>query len=114
MSRFGFACAAHPQDPDTAWFVPAQKDECRVPIGGKLVVLKTTDGGRTLRALRKGLPQQHAYDLVYRHGLDVSTDGRTLVMGSTTGGLWLGEGGGASWRTLANNLPPVFAVRFAE
>lgn len=112
VSRFGFACAAHPHDPDTAWFVPAQKDECRVPVGGKLVVLKTTDGGRTLRALRQGLPQQHAYDLVYRHGLDVDADGKTLVMGSTTGGLWLGERGGATWRTLANNLPPVFAVRF--
>ena len=28
-SRFGFAVAVHPRDPDTAWFVPADKDERR-------------------------------------------------------------------------------------
>ena len=33
LSEFGFAVAAHPSDPDTAWFAPAQKDEIRVPAG---------------------------------------------------------------------------------
>ena len=32
-SDFGFAVAAHPQDPLTAWFVPAMADERRIPIG---------------------------------------------------------------------------------
>ena len=27
VSRFGFAVAVHPKDPNTAWFVPAKKDE---------------------------------------------------------------------------------------
>ncbi|MEZ1330819.1 hypothetical protein, partial [Enterobacter asburiae] len=30
-SSFGFAVAVHPRQPDTAWFVPATKDECRIP-----------------------------------------------------------------------------------
>ena len=30
-STFGFAVAAHPDDPQTAWFVPAVKDEVRIP-----------------------------------------------------------------------------------
>jgi len=35
--------------------------------------------------------QEDAYDLVYRHGLDVDASGDRLAMGSTTGGLWLSE-----------------------
>lgn len=113
-SRFGFACAAHPHDADVAWFVPAEKDECRVPVGGRLVVTRTGDGGRTLDVLSKGLPQQHAYDLVYRHGLDVASDGASLAMGSTSGRLWLGLDGGEQWREFAANLPPIHAVRWVE
>lgn len=112
-SRFGFACAAHPEDPDTAWFVPAEKDECRVPVGGRMSVLRTSDGGKSFTELSNGLPQQHAYDLVYRHGLDVTADGRTLAMGSTSGRLWLGEDGGERWHEFAANLPPIYAVRWA-
>lgn len=112
VSRFGFACAAHPNDPDIAWFVPAEKDACRVPKDGALVVLRTDDGGRSFRELRTGLPQQHAYDLVYRHGLDVAADGRSLVMGSTSGRLWLSDDGGEQWREFAANLPPIYAVRW--
>ena len=70
-SVFGFAVAAHPTDPDVAWFVPAVKDELRVPVDGRFVVSRTTDGGASFDVFGDGLPDQHAYDLVYRHGLDV-------------------------------------------
>jgi photosystem II stability/assembly factor-like uncharacterized protein len=111
-SRFGFAVAAHPTDPDTAWFAPAQKDECRVPVDGKFIALRTSDGGKSFDVLTKGLPQEHAYDLVYRHGLEVAADGKTLAMGSTTGSLWLSGDGGEGWRALSTHLPPIFVVRF--
>src|SRR2546430_5949043 len=32
-SKFGFAVAAHPQDADTAWFVPAGQDQGPRPVG---------------------------------------------------------------------------------
>jgi len=112
-SSFGFAVAVHPRDPDRAWFVPAVKDACRVPVDGRLVVTRTSDGGASFTALADGLPQQDAYDLVYRHGLAVDEDGETLAMGSTTGALWVSETGGDIWRTLSAHLPPIFAVRFA-
>jgi hypothetical protein len=112
-SSFGFAVAVHPRDPDTAWFVPAVKDEVRVPVEGALVVTRTRDGGKTFQTLRSGLPQRHAYHLIYRHGLDVAPDGQTLAMGSTTGGLWLSRDGGDSWTSVGRDLPPVFCVRFA-
>ncbi len=111
LSGFGFAVAAHPQDPDTAWFVPAVKDETRVPVAAALAVNRTQDGGRSFQTLREGLPQQDCYDLVYRHGLDVAADGRTLLMGSTTGHLWASDDGGERWQAAALNLPPIFAVR---
>jgi hypothetical protein len=112
-SVFGFAVAVHPQDPETAWFVPAVKDECRIPVDAQFVVARTRDGGRHFDTLRDGLPPQPAYDLVYRHALAVNGDGSLLAMASTTGGLWLSEDQGDHWRALSLNLPPVYAVTFA-
>ncbi len=111
-SAFGFAVAVHPRDPDTAWFVPAAKDDCRVPSGGRVVVSRTRDGGRTFEVLSKGLPQEHAYDIVFRHALDIDASGERLAMGSTTGGLWISEDQGESWHALQARLPPVYCVRF--
>jgi hypothetical protein len=112
-STFGFAVCAHPQDEQTAWFVPGVKDECRVPVDGKLVVTRTRDGGRTFEALHSGLPQQHCYDIVFRHGLDVDASGEQLVMGSSTGGLWISENGGDSWYGFSNVLPQIYVARFS-
>jgi hypothetical protein len=112
-SKFGFAVAAHPHDPDTAWFVPAVKDEKRIPVDGKVVVARTRDGGHSFEVLRKGLPQHHAYDLVWRHALAVDESGERLAFGSTSGGLWISEDGGDSWTMPEARLPPIAAVRFA-
>jgi hypothetical protein len=112
-SKFGFAVAAHPRDPQTAWFVPAVRDERRIPVDGQLVVARTTDGGRSFEVLREGLPQRHAYDLVWRHALAVDDSGERLAFGSTSGGLWVSEDGGGSWTISEARLPPVAAVRFA-
>ena len=112
VSNFGFAVAVHPDDPDTAWFAPAKADERRVPVDAALAVTRTRDGARHFETLREGLPQSQCYDLVYRHGLAVADDGRHLLMGSTTGGLWASDCAGERWQTVSLNLPPIFAVRF--
>ena len=112
VSAFGFAVAAHPHDPKTAWFVPAIKDELRVPVDGRLVVTQTRDGGKSFDVLAHGLPQTHAYDLIYRHGLDVDRTGEMLLLGSTTGSLWISDDAGADWEPLSAHLPPIYAVRF--
>ena len=112
-SVFGFAVAVHPKEPDIAWFVPAIKDECRIPVDGKLVVTRTRDGGKSFDSLTQGLPEP-CYDLVYRHGLDVDASGNQLLMGSTTGNLWLSQDQGDSWHNLSHYLPPVYAVRFLK
>lgn len=112
VSSFGFAVAAHPSDPASAWFVPAVADQCRVPKDGALVVNHTRDGGETFETQRSGLPASDCYDLVYRHGLAVAGDGQTLLMGSTGGGLWGTFDGGARWHSLPQRLPPIYALRF--
>jgi hypothetical protein len=112
-STFGFPVAVHPQDPDTAWFVPEIKDERRIPRDGKLVVTRTRDGGKTFQTLYNGLPQSHAYDVVYRHALAIDGTGDRLAFGSTTGGLWVSENQGDAWSCVTHTLPPVYAVRFA-
>ena len=110
-STFGFAVAVHPR-PDTAWFVPEIKDEKRILREGKLVVTRTCDGGKSSEVLSKGLPQSHAYDVVYRHALALDETGERLAFGSTTGGLWVSENQGDSWAYVTHTLPPVYAVRF--
>jgi photosystem II stability/assembly factor-like uncharacterized protein len=110
-SDFGFPVVAHPSDPQRAWFVPAHSDGQRMPVDGRMVVTETSDGGETFTSHGEGLPQQDAYHLVYRHGLDASADGRTLAMGSTTGGLWVSDDAGVTWRCLSRDLPPVAVVR---
>lgn len=111
-SGFGFAAACDPNNPQRAWFVPAQADACRIPVGGRMVVNRTDDGGKTFKTFGDGLPQQHAYHLAYRHGLAVSADGRTLALGSTTGGLWVSADAGEKWRNTSRDLPPIAAVAF--
>lgn len=106
-SVFGFAVAVHPKDPDTAWFVPAVKDACRVPVDAKFVVTRTTDGGQTWETLDSGLPTTPSYDLVYRHGLVVDDSGTLLATGSTTGNFWISENAGDTWQQLSSSLPPI-------
>jgi photosystem II stability/assembly factor-like uncharacterized protein len=110
---FGFAVAAHPRDAETAWFVPAQKDEFRIPEDGDFSVLKTEDGGKTFRRITAGLPPKPCFDLVYRHALDVDEEGRALAFGSTTGNLWASGDSGESWRAVSNHLPPIYVLKFA-
>jgi hypothetical protein len=112
-SGFGFPVAAHPRDPQRAWFVPAHSDAQRMPADGRMVVTQTRDGGGTFSVHGEGLPQQDAYHLVYRHALAVSGDGKTLAIGSTTGGLWVSEDEGDTWRGVSRDLPPIAVLRLA-
>jgi photosystem II stability/assembly factor-like uncharacterized protein len=111
-SSFGFAVAVHPRDPETAWFVPALSDQKRSAVDGQVVVTRTRDGGKSFDVLREGLPQRHAYDLVYRHALAIAPDGRQLGFGSTTGNLWVTADQGDTWHGVSTTLPPIYAARY--
>ncbi|HEY5602550.1 MAG TPA: hypothetical protein VIM41_05535 [Gammaproteobacteria bacterium] len=108
--HFGFPVAVDANDGRTAWVVPARADSARMAIDGGLFVGRTTDGGQSWQAFRKGLPQDNAYDIVLRHGLDIAGD--CLCFGSSTGNVYLSEDRGETWQCLGNNFPPVYSVRF--
>ena len=108
--HFGFPIAVDAQDGRTAWVAPARADTERMAIDGGLSVARTTDGGQSWQSFRTGLPQDNAYDIVLRHGLDIAGD--RLCFGSTTGNVYLSEDRGETWQCLGNNLPPVYSVRF--
>jgi len=108
--HFGFPVVADARDGRTAWVVPGQSDAVRTTIDAGLFVARTEDGGESWEALREGLPQEHAYDVVYRHAL-ARTDGR-LAFGSTTGNLYVSEDRGERWQAVAHHLPPIYSVRF--
>ncbi len=111
-STFGFAVVVDPFDADTAWFVPAESDQRRIPVAGKLVVTRTCDGGKTFDVLDRGLPDRFAYDLVYRHGFAMSAEG-ALAFGTTTGNVYTSGDRGDSWAAVSHHLPPVHAITFA-
>ena len=113
-SSFGFAVVTHPRDSGTAWFVPGMSDQRRIPVDGSVVVTRTRDGGKSFDVLTNGLPQRHAYDLTYRHCLDIDGSGDRLAFGTTTGSLWVTEDQGDSWKAVSEHLPPVYCLRFVE
>ncbi|MCH8257153.1 MAG: hypothetical protein IIA75_04495 [Proteobacteria bacterium] len=113
-STFGFALAVHPTDGNTAWFVPSLSSESRYPVGAKMVVNRTVDGGDSFMQLKNGLPQEDAYDLVYRHCLEICPSGDMLVMGSTSGNLWFSNDAGDHWEIVSRHLPPILCLRYVE
>jgi photosystem II stability/assembly factor-like uncharacterized protein len=108
--HFGFPVAVDAKRGGTAWLVPGKGDMQRMAIDGGLFVARTEDGGETWEQLREGLPQRQAYDVILRHAMGNSGD--RLAFGSTTGNLYVSEDRGESWKTVANNLPPIYSVRF--
>ena len=89
---------------------PAVSAEYRVPVDRALVICRTEDGGETWQDLRDGLPQSNAYDLVFRHAMDVCGD--TLAFGTTAGNFYVSDDRGDHWRCLTRNLAVVYSVRF--
>lgn len=114
VSGFGFAVAVDPGAGDTAWFVPAVKDECRVPVDGKFVTTRTRDGGTTFDVLSNGLPTEQSWDIVFRHALAIDSSGKRLAMGSSTGSFWISTDAGDSWQCITTHLPQIYCVRFGE
>ena len=108
--HFGFPVAADEEDGSTAWVVPGVSDEERIAVDGGLFVARTSDGGATWESFREGLPQENAYDVVYRHALDVRGD--LVCFGSTTGNVFLSADRGETWSSLGHHFPPVHSVRF--
>jgi photosystem II stability/assembly factor-like uncharacterized protein len=107
---YGFALAVHEQDPAQAWVIPVQSDEQRVAPNLGLYVAHTRDGGQHWEAQRHGLPQQHAFDIVLRHGL--ARHQGVMAFGTNAGNLYLSEDDGHRWQCLSQTLPRMDMLAF--
>ena len=82
-AKFGFAVVVHPADPDTAWFVPGVKDECRVPVEGRLVV--SPDVGRVGMASRYAHRLGTSVVVLHKQRLSGTKTKITHVVGKVSG-----------------------------
>ena len=112
IANYGFALAIDNKNPLRAWVIPAISDEIRVAHDLALCVCRTEDGGKTWQQLRNGLPQNHCFDIVFRHSLSIMDS--TLAFGTTTGNLYISENWGDSWTCLNHNLPRIDSVMFVK
>ncbi|MEM7367509.1 MAG: glycosyl hydrolase [Bacteroidota bacterium] len=112
LANYGFTLAIDHDNPDRAWVIPAESDRIRIAVDQALCVCRTEDGGHSWQALRHGLPQQQAFDIVYRHALDIQ--GSTLAFGTTTGNVYVSEDWGDHWFCLNHNLATVNAVKLVR
>jgi BNR/Asp-box repeat len=113
-SVFGFPLVAHPSRADTAYLIPLESDNFRVPIEGKTKVWRTRDAGTSWEPLGNGLPQHDAYFSVLRDAFTSDTlDPAGLYFGTRGGHLFASDDEGESWRSIADWLPAVLCVRAA-
>ncbi|MBD0706980.1 MULTISPECIES: WD40/YVTN/BNR-like repeat-containing protein [unclassified Streptomyces] len=113
-SDFGFAVAAHPHRPDTAYVFPITADSDRVPAGRRCRVYRTTDAGETWEPLAEGLPRGDHYGTVLRDALCTDdADPAGVYFGNRNGELYASADDGDSWSLLAEHLPDVLCVRAA-
>jgi photosystem II stability/assembly factor-like uncharacterized protein len=108
---FGFPIAVHSHDPETIYVIPIDPNLGRVPPEGKLRVYRSKDGGRSWRALTKGLPQKDCYVNVLRDAMAVdSLDSCGIYFGTTGGQVYASADGGDSWNPIVRDLPHVLSV----
>jgi photosystem II stability/assembly factor-like uncharacterized protein len=114
-SDFGFPIATDPADPDSAYVIPLVGAEDRTTPGGAVRVWETRDAGATWRPRGEGLPGDNAYLTVLREAFDTAGEGSSLELyfGATSGDVYGSSDAGATWRRVADHLPPVYSVRTA-
>jgi photosystem II stability/assembly factor-like uncharacterized protein len=111
-SQFGFAMAAHPRDPLTAWNIPLTEPEAgRFMPDGKAAVWRTNDGGDSWIRSGDGLPQHDAFLGVLREAMAVDRlDPVGVYFGTSTGQLYGSADEGRTWGMIADHLPPIWSV----
>lgn len=111
-SDFGYALATDPARPDTLFTIPEASTQMRFPVGGRLRVYRSEDGGAGWEALTDGLPQEHVYCTVLRDGMHSDgLDPLGLYVGTSSGHLFASADRGESWRLVAQFLPPILTVK---
>jgi photosystem II stability/assembly factor-like uncharacterized protein len=111
-STFGFPVGVHPRDDGTIWVLPLNGDtEGRFPPDASAAVWKTTDGGESWQAKRKGLPQKSCFFTVLRQAMAVDkATPAGVYFGTNAGSIFASRDEGETWDEIARHLPTVLSV----
>ena len=108
---FGFVIDVHAHEPETVYIVPIKSDSEHYPMGGKLQVFRSRQGGNEWEPLTKGLPQRDCYVNVLRDAMAVdSLDKCGIYFGTTGGQVYASADAGDSWAPIVSHLPAVVSV----
>jgi len=109
-SGFGFPLVREPRR-GALYAVPLESDEFRMPPGGALRVYRSLDGGESWAPSGKGLPGEHAYDVVLRGALALDAqDPPGIYVGTTGGTVYASRDAGESWQALPFGAPRVVCL----
>jgi photosystem II stability/assembly factor-like uncharacterized protein len=107
---FGFPLAMDPST-GTAFSVPLESDEYRMPVGGAFRVYRTRDAGESWEALGNGLPASGYHATVLRGAMAVDgLEPAGVYVGTTAGDVFATADGGESWQALPCRLPRIASV----
>ncbi|MBX2816130.1 MAG: hypothetical protein KTR24_09035 [Saprospiraceae bacterium] len=109
IGRYGFALTIDHENPDRAWIVPAESDECRVAKDLTLMVSRTEDGGKSWEHIRISDANDDCFDLTFRHAFD--RHATSMVFGTTNGNLYVSKSDGDQWMRAHSNLPPIHVCK---
>jgi photosystem II stability/assembly factor-like uncharacterized protein len=116
VGDIGFPIELHPRDPDTAWVFPMDGTEVwpRTSPDGKPAVFVTRDGGESWARRDAGLPER-AWFTVKRQAMTVDAGEPVGVyFGTTSGEVWASADEGDHWSSIAQHLPEIYSVEFAD
>jgi photosystem II stability/assembly factor-like uncharacterized protein len=116
VGDIGFPIELHPRDPDTAWVFPMDGTDVwpRTSPDGKPAVYVTRDAGASWTRGDTGLPEC-AWFTVKRQAMTVDAgDPVGVYFGTTSGEIWASADEGSSWQRIAEHLPEIYSVEFAD
>ncbi|MGQ0824879.1 MAG: glycosyl hydrolase [Actinomycetota bacterium] len=116
VGDIGFPVELHPRDPDTVWVFPMDGSDVwpRTSPDGRPAAYMTRDAGASWTRQDNGLPER-AWFTVKRQAM--TTDDRDPVgvyFGTTSGEVWASTDEGVHWRCIAEHLPEIYSVEFAD
>jgi photosystem II stability/assembly factor-like uncharacterized protein len=116
VGDIGFPIELHPRDPDTTWVFPMDGTDVwpRTSPDGRPAVYVTRDAGESWTRCDTGLPSQ-AWYTVKRQAMTVDeAEPVGVYFGTTSGEVWASADEGATWKCVAQHLPEIYSVEFAD